>query len=173
LSVFPNWQNFAVMQRRAQTGCIPTGYEMILRAAGATGIDFKTFQDDFDLEKDLPENAPRLNDFGSVAQAVRKKYPSVVFDFQTFAKGKGAAKLAFVEDRIRLGQPFLVSLALPPPGGGWHIMPVVDADDGSLTLLWSISADGRPDLRKLLKSDLVRIHDTHPGGEEVAYLESC
>ena len=32
-SVFPGWQQFAVHQRRAATGCIPTGYEMLLRAA--------------------------------------------------------------------------------------------------------------------------------------------
>jgi hypothetical protein len=82
MSVFPDWRRFAIPQRRGMTGCIPTGYEMILRAAGAQGIDFDTFQDDFDLEKDLPLTAPRINDFGSVAEAVRKKYPSVVFTYR-------------------------------------------------------------------------------------------
>lgn len=53
MSVFPNWQNFAVHQRRSRSGCIPTGYEMILRAAAADGVDFAKFQDDFDLDINL------------------------------------------------------------------------------------------------------------------------
>ena len=169
---FPDWQRFAVAQRREMTGCIPTGYEMILRASGATGIDFDSFQGDFDLDKDLPPGAARVNHFGSVAAAVRQKYPSVVFAFRSFAKGDGAAKLAFIEEQLANRRPVLVSLALPPPGeGGWHIMPVVDLDDDSLTLLWSMSPEGRATLLKLPKPDLVRVHDLFPGGEEVAYLE--
>ena len=96
MSLFPDWQRYAVTQRRGMTGCIPTGYEIILRAAGAQGIDFDSFQDDFDLEKDLPPDAPRVNHFGSVANAVKAKYPSVVFSHRSFAKGEGLQKLAFV-----------------------------------------------------------------------------
>ena len=52
-------------------------------------------------------------------------------------------------------------------------MPVVDATGDSLTLLWSTLAKDRPALLEIPKADLVFVHDTYPGGEEVAYLESC
>jgi hypothetical protein len=90
MSVFPDWQKFAVPQRRQVTGCIPTGYEMILRAAGAAGIDLAQFQDDFDLDKDLvPPQAPR-NNFKSVAAAVAARYPAVVFEVVEFGPGLAA-----------------------------------------------------------------------------------
>jgi len=174
MSAFPDWQKYAVIQRRPETGCIPTGYEMILRAADAQGIDFATFQDDFDLEKDRPPDAPRVNHFGSVAEAVKAKYPSVVFAYRSFAKGKGIEKLAFIEQQIASCRPVLVSLALAPFGcGGWHIVPVVDTEDDTLVLLWSVSPTGEYELKSLPKAELVCIHDNYPGGEEVAFLERC
>jgi len=44
MSAFPNWKKFAVVQRRPNSGCIPTGYEMLLRAAKIDNIDYDTFQ---------------------------------------------------------------------------------------------------------------------------------
>jgi hypothetical protein len=46
----PGWRNFAVEQRRPATGCIPTGFEMLVRAAGLADVDLSSFQDDFDLD---------------------------------------------------------------------------------------------------------------------------
>jgi hypothetical protein len=156
------------------TGCIPTGYEMILRAAGAQGIDFNSFQDDFDLDKDLPPDAPHGNHFGSVADAVKATYPSVVFAHRSFAKGEGGKKLAFIEQQVTAGRLVLISLALVPFGlGGWHIMPVVDAEDDKLVLLWSVTVGGQATLMTLPKAELLRIHDNFPGGDEVAFLERC
>jgi hypothetical protein len=63
VTVFPDWQKYAVPQRYPLTGCIPTGYEIILRARGIDGIDYTTFQERFDLDKDLPEGAPQGNNF--------------------------------------------------------------------------------------------------------------
>jgi hypothetical protein len=53
MSAFPDWQGCIVKQKRRETGCIPTGYEMILRAAGINHVTFDTFQDEFDLDKNL------------------------------------------------------------------------------------------------------------------------
>jgi hypothetical protein len=50
-------------------------------------------------------------------------------------------------------------------------MPVVDAE--TLTLLASVTADRQFTLVKLPKPMLVAVHDQLPGGEEVAWLESC
>ena len=133
-SIFPNWQEYAIRQRRFETGCIPTGYEMILRAVGAENIDFESFQDDFDLDKEIKPGENPRNNFESVANAVQHKYPAIRFRRKAFEKGE--EKLAFVENCLAKRQPILVSIANKPFGGeGWHIMPVVDATDDELVLL--------------------------------------
>ena len=43
-----HWQDVVVPQRY-KTGCIPTGYEWMIRYLGIKGIDLGTFQEDFDL----------------------------------------------------------------------------------------------------------------------------
>jgi len=173
MSVFPDWERFAVPQKREETGCIPTGYEMILRAAGATGIEFATFQDDFDLDKDRKQHEGFRNNFESVAAAVRAKYPQVVFESRRFDPGCGQDKLRFIEDHVSKKQPLLISLAKAPYSGrGWHIMPVVDMDESSLTLLEIMRTDGAKDTKELPKTELVRIHNNYPGGDNVAFLKS-
>lgn len=117
-SAFPDWKRFAVRQRHAASGCIPTGYEILLRAAGVEGIDLDSFQDDFDL--DLAPGMPPRNNFESVADAVRAKYPSISFKRRL---QDGTEELAFVEARIAQRQPVLVSFSLAavmPGAHGWH-----------------------------------------------------
>ncbi len=166
MSAFPDWKEFAVYQRRKSTGCIPTGFEMLLRAAGAKGIDFAAFQDDFDL--DQHGGSPK-NNFVSVGDAIKQKYPNVEFTRDFFPKGKGAEKLAKVEEMIQKKKPVLVSLALTP-AGGWHIMPVVDSDADTLTLLQHVDKAGMPHTQIVKKSDFVLRHDKWNGGEDIAYL---
>lgn len=174
MSAFPNWKKYACTQRRLETGCIPTSYKMMLRAAGAKEIDFDSFQDDFDLDKDIANTgAVPQNNFDSVAEAVRKKYPDVYFKKEPFAKGDGAKKLARVEELIAKGRPVLVSIANAPTGGlGWHIAPIVDSNADELILLDYIDAQGKTYLRPLKKADFVHYHDNYHGGDELAMLES-
>jgi predicted metal-dependent HD superfamily phosphohydrolase len=167
-----DWKRFAVRQRRPLSGCIPTGYEMLLRAANVQDVDLDSFQDEFDLDQDVAIGVAPRNNFESVADAVRAKYPHLIFKSVSFATG--AAKLAFIEELIAAQQlPVLVSLfmaAVFEDSTGWHIMPVVEASDDELTLLHSVLPDGRCRVLRVPKSDLVRIHDEFPGGKEVAYL---
>src|SRR4051794_20247525 len=102
MGVFPDWEKFATVQRRPMTGCIPTGYEFLLRACGIQGIDFDSFQDEFDLDyrQPLSPENPSQNHFGPVSRAINAKYPQVKFETITFDPGKGNEKLAFVEERI-------------------------------------------------------------------------
>jgi len=172
MSLFPDWEQFAISQRRSQTGCIPTGYEMILRAAAVEGVDFDTFQDDFDLDKNLKPGEQPKNDFNSVADAVRAKYHHVSFQCKSFPAGKGDDKLRFIEGLIGSQQPVLVSIALEPFGGnGWHIMPVVDATDDKLILLKVMKLDGTKEKCTLSKEEFVCIHNKYDGGKDVAYLD--
>ena len=169
MSAFPDWKKFAVHQRRDGTGCIPTGFEMLLRAAGAKNINFATFQDDFDLDQ---HGGTPQNHFVSVGDAIKKKYPKVEFTCEVFPKGKGAEKLAKVEEMIQKKMRVLISLALTP-AGGWHIMPVVDLDLDSFTLLHHVDNVGLPQTQTVTKSDFVLRHDKWNGGEEISYLAKC
>jgi hypothetical protein len=175
MSVFPGWQEFAVPQKRPGSGCIPTGYEFILRAAGAKGIDWSRFQDEFDLDRERRGTEPSRNNFKAVASAVAARYPHVSFQVAEFASGRGCEKLQFIEQHVSRREPILISLALAPFGqdGCWHIMPVVDMDESGLVLLHSMQPNGQPNTMQLAKAELVRIHDEFDGGNDVAYLERC
>ena len=173
MTAFPGWQKYVVPQRRLETGCIPTAYEILVRAAGIPNIDVDSFQEDFDLdkEKDFDAGDKPENNFTSVAAAVRKKYPKLVFERKVFDTGD--EKVAFIEERIAQQQPVLVSLAMAPlDGHGWHIMPVVDADDEIFTLLMIMTKDGKTELMKINKQLVAEIHDKADGGKDVAFLNT-
>lgn len=173
MTAFPDWQRFIVPQRHPLTGCIPWSFEILLRAANIQGIDFATFQEDFDLDHNRPHGTPPRNDFGSVGHVVNARYAAVRLEQRSFVTG--AEKLAFVEERIRKRQPTVVSLSLEGLTSGqmkgWHIMPVVDADEDHLFMLHSVAPDGTPHVCKLPKTTLVSIHDNFQGGRDVAFLD--
>ena len=171
MTAFPDWKKYVVPQRRDRTGCIPTGYEILARAAGIQNIDLESFQDDFDLDKDkdFDAGAKPENNFNSVADAVRNKYPDLSFvcrDFET-----GAEKIAFIDEFINQHRPVLISLFMVPLNGeGCHIMPVVDADDETFTLLMVMTQDGKLNLMKIYKQLVAGIHDRFIYGRDVAFL---
>lgn len=168
MSVFPNWQKFAVHQRRDKTGCIPTCYEMMLRAADIKNVNLNDFQDEFDL--DIQDGAIS-NNFHSVAKAVTQKYPFIEFGYELFQKGDGVKKLNRVEKLIEQKKIVLVSITNAPDGGnGWHIMPVVDSSDQILTLLQYVDQEAKIYTRKVSKNDFVNYHNNYEGGNDIAYL---
>jgi len=169
MSAFPNWQKFAVRQRRQTTGCIPTGYEIILRAAEIPGIDFDCFQEEFDLDKD--GGKPR-NNFESVALEIKGKYPFVEFKSEGFPQGQGSVKVAKIEEFMLKKRPLLVSLARKPiwGEGGWHIMLAVDSTQDELHLLQGVDGLGKAHVMRIRKADIAKIHDEFDGGKEIAYL---
>src|SRR5262245_44131580 len=63
-SMLRDWEKFAVPQRSLPTGCIPAGYEYLLKSAGVEGPDFTTFQEEFDL-------GPEVNNLYTIAEAVK------------------------------------------------------------------------------------------------------
>ncbi len=109
MSAFPEWEKYAVHQRRKATGCIPTSYEILLRSAGAENIDYDSFQDDFDLDR---HGGKPQNHFVPVAESVREKYPFVAFTCESFAKGDGSKKLERVKISSRKSSPSLFRLLM-------------------------------------------------------------
>jgi hypothetical protein len=172
MSAFPGWRKYVIKQKRPTSGCVSWGYEIILHAADVKCVDFQTFQDDFDFDKDRRPGQEPVNNFRSVGEAIKKKYPQVIFKIMEFSQGKGNDKLKIVEQQIERQHPILISLALEAFGQkGYHIMPVVDATDDSLVLLHSLDKKNEPVTCEIPKSEFVRIHDKYSGGNDVAFLD--
>ena len=109
-------------------------------------MDYSIFQDEFDLDvgKDFSKEKPS-NNFKSVAKTIQQKYNHIIFGYDRFDKGAGNDKLKVIEKLLANSQFVLVSLALEPFGGiGWHIMPIVEHDKDSLTLIKIVDKDGNP-----------------------------
>lgn len=164
MSVFPDWKKYAVPQKRDKTGCIPTGYELLLRAANIQGINYQNFQDEFDLEY----KKIGVNNFVTVANTIKNQYPHVDILVKHFKTGN--EKLKFVEKYITNKKPILISLTLTS-NGGWHIMPVVDLDKENLFLLVVVYPNKLFKTMKIAKNEFVRRHDDWPGGNDVAFLK--
>lgn len=173
MSTFPNWQSHAVHQRRPLSGCIPTGYEFLLRVAGVDYVNFDTFQDDFDLDKDLISSGNSRNNFESVAHIINLRYPKICFKRIIFPRGQGAEKLLFIQNYVDNQKPILISLNMGPvlriPG--CHIMPVIEIDDENLSLLYNVTEKRISEVLQLKRSDVISIHDNYNGGDDVAFLE--
>lgn len=174
MSLFTNWNQFAVHQRRAQTGCVPTCYEMLLRSKNAQGINLATFQDDFDLDVNLPTGVAPVNNFDTVAGAVKFKYPNVIFRRKCFSKGRGADKIAFIRQNLSASNIILLSLWQGTIGTpNWHTMPLIGIEPAKLLALYGVDPKGKEDIKVLDDSFLINIHDNHDGGHDVAWLERC
>lgn len=169
MDIFPGWKTHIVPQKHKETSCIAWTYEMLLRIRGAEGVDYATFQDEFDLGRDH-------NHFGSVASDIRSKYPNIQFEFEV--KPSGAEKIRFIEDLAARKIPIALSIPLeimPPPlfaAGGFHIVPVVAIDDDNIGVMWGVEDNGEPILIKFNKQQLAKVHDTFSGGKEVSFLAS-
>jgi len=167
---FPDWKKYAATQKDNKTGCIPTIYETMLNAAGATGIDYTIFQDEFDLQRRGIEG----NHFVSIAEAIKKKYPAVEFVCENFPTG--TEKLKRLEELLDAGKLVAISVALEPTinkKGYWHIMPVIEWNDDNIVSLRYMPSDGQaqPDKWTITKKELVDWHDNYEGGSELAYLK--
>lgn len=170
MNAFPNWQQYAVPQRRQVTGCIPTGYEMMLRAADVTYVDYSSFQNEFDLDKDLKHGEMPKNNFVSVADSIQKKYPDIIFKREEFTEGRH--KMNRIYELILKEQPVLISLAIVVQTTlvGYHIMPIVDIEGDELILLWHKDFNNQIDIMKITEQKVIDIHDNYPGGNDIAYL---
>lgn len=159
-----NWNTTLVIQRDPELGCIPAGYEWLIRYMGIKGVDFNHFQEEFNLQA----QGKAENNFDSVAKAVELGYPYVRIKWKSFKNGSD--KVSFVEDLIVRNTACLISLALSPRGG-WHIVPVIGFDLHDLRLIWVVDSASRPRIEEIAKMDVIWRHDNWPGGNDVAWLD--
>jgi hypothetical protein len=154
-----NWNHIVVPQRQ-YTGCIPTGYEWLVRYLNIQGVNLGTFQKDFDLGQS--------NSFNSVAAKIRSKYPFISIQIQSFTKGIDKVKL--VKSLIDGQTPCLISLALGK-GKGWHIMPVVRIDDTIVEMIHHADANGNHTWKFPIRTIIWR-HDNLQGGNDISWIDS-
>jgi hypothetical protein len=173
MSLFPDWYRYVVRQEEMQTGCIPTGYEILLRSAKVEGIDFTTFQRDFDLDLGKDGTTPKCNTFESVASAILAKYSQICFKMKSFAKGEGKEKFNFIVDHLKAQIPVLVSATNLPQENTCHIMPAVDANDAGLIffLYWDGNFDHVPLREQIDEQTFIQLHELFPGGDDVAFID--
>lgn len=155
-----NWNNIIVPQRNF-TGCVPTGYEWLIRYLGIQGVDLATFQEEFDLGQN--------NSFTSIAAKIRNKYPTINIQTQVFPKG--IDKVTHIKALIEKQTPCLISLALGK-GQGWHIMPVVLIDDLTIEMIHD-GIQGVNCIWKIPIKDIVWRHDNLQGGNDISWIDSA
>jgi hypothetical protein len=156
------WQKSLVVQKDMSLGCIPTGYEFLIRVSGIEGVDLSTFQDEFNLQARNIDN----NSFDSVANAVEQKYQDIKIDRKAFPTGR--EKVDFVKDLLEQGKPCLLSLIISK--GNYHIMPVIYIDDSIMITIHHMESSGIIQLLRLDLRDVIYRHDNYSGGNDVAWL---
>ena len=154
-----NWTKTVVPQRH-ESGCIPTGYEWLIRYLKIQGVNLEIFQEDFDLGQD--------NSFDSVSAKIRHVYPTINIKVQSFIKG--IDKVNRIKSLLEEQKPCLISLALGN-GQGWHIMPVVRIDETTIQLIHHVDADGHCTW-VFPVAEIVWRHDYLQGGHDISWIES-
>jgi hypothetical protein len=158
-----NWNKALPVQRDPVLGCIPTGYEWMLRVGDFLEINLDRFQDEFNLQAaGIAEN-----NFDTIAQAVQNKYPVVKIVHKDFQNG--IEKVEFIKHLVENGIPCLLSLTLNP-NGSWHIMPIIYIDDRVVRTIWSVETNGQVNLCEYTLEDIINRHTNWAGGKDLAWL---
>lgn len=161
----PNWRHFVVPQRHG-SGCVPTGYEWLVRYLGIQGVNLGTFQEDFDLGREY-------NNFVSVSSKIKSIYPYINFRISDFPTG--LEKINAIKSLLKDHIPCLISLALPDIENGqlvhkgWHIMPVVYIDDEKIKMIHHATTRGN-EVWEFPLQQIIWIHDNMEGGKDIAWI---
>lgn len=167
-----HWKSIVIPKRR-DTGCIPTGYEWMIRYLDVKDVDFNTFQEDFDFGTDK-------NSFESISSSIHSRYQHVKIKIETFGKGHGLAKVKTVRKLIEDDIPCLMVLNLveyqinenvrTQAPNSCNVMPVIRVDDDVVALVYQAS-QGKNIINEHPISEVVWIHDNLSGGHDIAWIE--
>jgi hypothetical protein len=157
MALLLDWSKTLVLQRH-ESGCVPTGYEWLIRYLKIQVVSLGTFQEDFDLGQN--------NGFDSVSEKIRSVYPAINIKVESFARGLD--KVNSVKSLLEGQKPCLISLALGD-GQGWHIMPVVRIDE---TIQLVHHADSGGNCTWVFPiAEIVWRHDYLQGGHDISWIE--
>jgi len=156
------WKEVFVPQRY-ETGCIPSGFEWMIRYMKIEGVNLDSFQDDFDLQR-LGEGN---NSFIPIAVKVKEFYPQVDIKIRDFPSGEDT--VLFMKELIKEDVPCVMSLACAPIGR-WHIVPVISVNNQRMKILWVVNDFGYQ-LHDYPRSEIVFRHNNWNGGKDIAWIE--
>jgi len=185
--MYENWEFYVVRQRDPETGCIPTGYEILLKDKG---IEYDGFQEKVDCVR-LDGIA---NDFTTVAEKIKKEYPNIEgqgisFEREEFEQIKGGGEKKFKKikelfdkdifilvslsaiEPIRYDYTNKVNIILSGHTLNTHIMPIIGINEDYLILFDHKNKEDIIILRLVPKPILIWFHDNIPGGHDIAYLK--
>jgi len=162
MAELPHWENVVAPQKYEETGCIPAGYEWLIRYLDINKVNLNRFQDEFDLER----SHRGKNDFNSIAQEIMKKYRFIKIKTRDFPTG--LEKLKFILELIERDVPCLLSLA-KTKAGGWHMVPVVKIDE-KIKVIW-LKNSQKNETCEYSAGDIIRRHDEWKGGKDIAWIE--
>lgn len=160
-----HWQKVVVPQRNKVTGCIPTGYEWMIKYMNIKDVDFSRFQEEFDLGVN--------NSLSAVGEKIMNKYSHVLIEWHAFEEGE--KKLTFIRGLLGKDVPCLISypsyVSLAQCEMLFHIAPVVSVDDTKVRIVWNMERDNDQTV-DLLISNLIWCHSSFTGGHEIAWLQA-
>jgi len=169
-----NWENNLVIQRDTELGCIPAGYEWMIRMLGIEGVKLDDFQEKFNLERKTKGHENEIkNNFESVANAVMQKYPQVKITYKKFNGKPGREKIAKIEELINANTPCLISIAylINPNTVAYHTVPAIYIDSKKLKVIWRVDNQRVAEIREFLTEELIRRHENWRGGDDIAWME--
>lgn len=165
------WRGIVVRQRYP-TGCIPTGYEWVIKYLDIKGIDLETFQEDFDIQR----MGECMNTFVTIAEKIEQRYPFLDIRVECF--DQGIEKIRVMKSLIARDAPCLISLALhgfrtyegQVIEGGWHIMPVVCISDLKMKMIHKGTENGNEILERTIE-EVIRRHEELEDGKDISWIE--
>jgi hypothetical protein len=179
--VYGNWDSYVVRQYE-DYWCIPTGYEILLRAKGIKGINSYEFQKKVDCGKDN-------NNLKTVGEKVQKEYPDINLGYEQFLIHEGRTgkdKLNEIErlfkDKIFIlvsvpvivhtahDNPNIKGIEILEPKLGSHIMPIIAMNESHLILFDHMNKEGINILKLFRRDTLEWLHDKISGADDIAYL---
>lgn len=170
-----NYKKIVVNQEDKDSGCIPAGYEWIIRFAKIyddniiNDIKLAGFQEEFNLFK----NGLGANSFVPIREAIQKKYPRIKIEIEEFKESNhGAEKIEFIKKLIRAQNPCLISVPVFKDSNftGYHIMPITGFNDNESTLFLCDPGDKINYYKKTKFETILNMHTDFEGGHDVSWL---
>lgn len=146
-----------VVKQREELGCIPSGYEWMIRFAKIEDVDLNNFQEEFNLQ----ERGLAKNSFMPIGDAIQKKYPQIKIEVKDFINGQ--EKIEFIKNLIMKQNPCLISMPTANLAG-YHIQPITGFDNGK-GIFYAYNPISGIAYEEVLKS-----HNCYLGGHDISWI---
>lgn len=152
--------NEVAIKQREHLGCIPTGYEWMIRFAKIENVNLTNFQEEFNLqERGLGDNS-----FKPIGDAIQKKYPQIKIKTESFDDGQ--EKIEFIKSLIEKQNPCLISMPAfcNADFQGYHIMPITGFDD-DMKNFYSYNP-----IDEISYDKILGLHSNYSGGHDISWI---